>query len=418
MTGGPQNLYNLLSQLSTDSYCILTGYEMIRRAETTGRPLAGEYFFYDHRGSVQEGDISESVRTRRNRAANMYEFLLALARRTPSFASRMVEAALQAFYLLLSILMILPVGVRIVRRRNIRCIMGISDVGPALISTYLISRFTGIPYVLYFFDIYLGNNLLPLNDIFARIFEPRMLRDASMVILTNEGAERFYRERYGDTFKCTVVHNSILTEAYESKRTPYDPTEPYTVLFTGHVYWAQERSLMNFIRALSKLRDLPLRFEVYAPRADETFRRSVATCDNVHLTKASQSEMPDVQCRATMLFLPLSWHTRSPGIISTATPSKLVDYLASGRPMLIHAPPYAYVSEYAKREEFAEVVDEENIDKLSESVRKLIFDVQYSRRLIENAERTLYKNHDAVVNAKKLADALESLVAVMPSDSV
>jgi glycosyltransferase involved in cell wall biosynthesis len=133
-----------------------------------------------------------------------------------------------------------------------------------------------------------------------------MFRAASMVIVTNEGTERFYRKRYGNAFKCTVVRNSVFPKSYESKRTPYNPTEPYTVVFTGHVYWPQERSLLNLIAALNKLRDLPLRVELYAPKADETFKRTVATCENVHLTAAPQSEMPDIQCSATILFLPLT----------------------------------------------------------------------------------------------------------------
>lgn len=406
MTGGPQNLYNLLSQLSADSYCILTSYEMIRRGEATGKWLTGEYFFYDHAGPIRETDASESPTEHRNPLAKAYEYLLIIARRNPS-AFRILETALQAFYLLLNIFMIVPMGVRVIRQRNIRCIMGISDIGPALISTYLISRLTGIPYVLYLFDIYLGNDLLPLNDLFARFFEPRMFRTASMVIVTNEGTERFYRERYGEAFKCTVIHNSVFTENYDSKRTPYNPNEPYTVVFTGYVYWPQERSLMNLIRTLKKLPDLPIQIELYAPKMNETFRRAVATRENAHLTGAPQSEMPHIQCEATILFLPLSWCTRSPGVIATATPGKLTDYLAAGRPILIHAPPYAYINEYARREGFAEVIDEENIDKLSEAVRKLIADVQYSRRLIENAKRTLYKNHDATVNARKLARILE-----------
>jgi hypothetical protein len=166
---------------------------------------------------------------------------------------------------------------------------------------------------------------------------------------------------------------------------------------------------MNLISAMRELEDIPVRLHLYVPNADEELKRIATTRKNVRVAAAPQSEMPDIQCGATILFLPLSWHTRSPGVIATATPGKLADYLASGRPMLIHAPPYAYINEYARREQFAQLVDEERIDKLSGAVRKLIFDVQYSRRLIENAKRTLYKNHDATANAQRLANILESL---------
>jgi glycosyltransferase involved in cell wall biosynthesis len=407
MTGGPQNLYNLLSRLSADSYCILTSYEAIHRGKATGTWLEGEYFFYDYAHPTEKTRISTPLASRRSLLASVYQSVLRSIRNMPSPLARLVKTILYALYLFLNIFAILRTGVQIVRHREIRCIIGISDTGPALISAYLISRCTGVPYALYLFDIYLGNNLLFVNELLAKMFEPQMFRTASMVIVTNEGTERFYRKRYGDRFKCAVIPNSVFPESYESKRTPYLPTEPYTIVFTGNVYWAQQRSLMNLIRAMDGLHDLHARLHLYVPIGDETLVESVAGRTNVHLTSAPQSHMPDVQCNATILFMPLSWQTRSPEVIATATPGKLADYMASGRPILIHAPRYAYVNEYARQHVFALLVDEEDIEKLRQAVRKLVLDVQYSRRLIENALNILYKNHDARANAKELAKILE-----------
>lgn len=409
MTGGPQNLYNLLSQFSADSYCILTNYRAIQKGKASGKWLAGEYFFYDHTGATGSSRASLSSGRDRSALVTAYESLIQIAGRLPHILKEMLLAVFHAIFMLLSVFMILRTGIRTVRHRNIQCIMGISDIGPAPISALLLSRFTGVPFVLYLFDIYVGNNLLPINDLIARIFEPLMFRTASLVIVTNKDTERFYRKRYGDTFRCTVIENSVFPETYEAKRTPYFPREPYSIVFTGHVYWAQERSLVNFIRAVGNFHELPVRLDLYVPVASETLRRLVANYANVRLTAAPQSEMPDVQCRATILFLPLSWHTRSPDIIATATPGKLVDYLAAGRPILIHAPPYAHVAQYAKANQFALVVDEEDPSKLQAAIKKLALDVSYSRRLIENASRALYNNHDAHISAKKLAQMLDSL---------
>ena len=44
-------------------------------------------------------------------------------------------------------------------------------------------------------------------------------------------------------------------------------------------------------------------------------------------------------------------------MIRTATPARLVEYMASGRPLLVHAPRGSHVAEYARSEDFAEVVD-------------------------------------------------------------
>ena len=406
MTGGPQNLYNLLSQFPPNSYCILTSYEAILRRTSGGKWLGGEYIFYDHAGRFARRPSTQSHGT--HLPSRGYASLFEAVEKLPRIVRYWVSVILQAVYLLRSISRIVRTGVPIVRQKKIDCVMGISDVGTALISSYVISRRTKVPYVVYLFDIYGGNRLTPLNDLFARIFEPRIFRHASLVIVTNEGTERFYRKRYGDSFRCEVVHNSVFPEKYEGKRTSYAPQAPYDMVFTGHVYWAQERSLMNLLRALEGF-ELPLHLHLYVPVVSQELRRITANLANVHLVAAPQSKMPDIQCRATLLFLPLSWRTRNPDVIATATPGKLADYLASGRPIIIHAPSYAYVSNYARQEGFAHVVDDDDIQELRASIRKLILDVKYSRGLIKNAKTVLKRNHDATVNARRLASLLRSL---------
>jgi len=59
--------------------------------------------------------------------------------------------------------------------------------------------------------------------------------------------------------------------------------------------------------------------------------------------------MSEIQTQADILFLPLSWHTKSQKIIDTATPGKLTDYLISNRPILIYAPASTFLAQYAKK---------------------------------------------------------------------
>jgi glycosyltransferase involved in cell wall biosynthesis len=95
--------------------------------------------------------------------------------------------------------------------------------------------------------------------------------------------------------------------------------------------------------------------------------------------------------------------------VATATPGKLIDYLASGRPILIHAPPYSYISQYARENSFALVVDVEDVQVLRDALLRLLQDVRYSKRLVRNALRTLRKNHDATRNALRLAEILSNV---------
>jgi glycosyltransferase involved in cell wall biosynthesis len=299
-------------------------------------------------------------------------------------------------------------GYLLVQRRNIRGLVGISDAGPALISTYLLSRLCRLPYVIYLFDLYLGNDLGILANYLARVFEPIVMKRAAAIFVTNEGIAEYYRRRYGHAFKPVLLYNSIFPTQYERLRTPYMAVHPYRIVFTGSVYWAQEQSLLNMIQALDELRDPEILLDLYVPNPPESIIKHIGNRNNIRISAAPASEVPRIQCGASILFLPLSWNTASPDIIATATPGKLTDYLASGRPILIHAPPYAWVNQYAKQEDFGLVVDEENIQQLRNSVLKLIADRRFALRLIRNATKTFYKNHDATKTAPRFIHALNS----------
>lgn len=407
MVGGPQNLFNLFSQYSKNSYCILTSFAAMRQGRSSGSALPAEYFFHDHKGTLIGGTLAKShLPNTRSRIGASYGNLTS---KLPAPAKYVLETVVSACYSILTIARMTRRGIRIVRDRNIECLVGISDNGPAMISTYLVSRCTGVPYALYLFDIYLGNILLPVHELLARIFEHVLFRRAAVVILTNQGTQRFYHKRYGDSFRSIVVPNSAFIKDYRSQRTSYNPREPFSILFTGNVYWAQERSLLNLVRAMDDVRDLPARLDLYVPDATETLIEAVQNRSNINLTAAPQSAMPRIQSRATLLFLPLSWHTSYPSVIATATPGKLTDYMAAGRPILIHAPPYAYVNEYAKKHGLALVVEEESVEKLNDAMRRLLLDLKYSRRIVSNARRTFRKHHEAVANARKLASVLNDI---------
>jgi glycosyltransferase involved in cell wall biosynthesis len=124
---------------------------------------------------------------------------------------------------------------------------------------------------------------------------------------------------------------------------------------------------------------------------------------------AQQSEMPRILREATLLFLPLAWHTKSPDIIATATPGKFTDYLASGRPMLIHAPDYAFVSRYAKQHQLGLVVDQDSPELLAAAIREYLQHPERGKTYVTNALAMFRHNHEAGKNARVLADILDEI---------
>jgi hypothetical protein len=83
--------------------------------------------------------------------------------------------------------------------------------------------------------------------------------------------------------------------------------------------------------------------------------------------RTTRSESRVAQRAAGVLFLPLAFNAKRE-VVSTASPSKMPEYLAAERPILVHAPPFSYVVRYAREHQFAEVVDAADEDAIAHAI--------------------------------------------------
>ncbi len=75
---------------------------------------------------------------------------------------------------------------------------------------------------------------------------------------------------------------------------------------------------------------------------------------------------------ADILFLPMSFEEAGAANMKVSFPSKLVEYCAAGRPILIWGPPYCSAVRWAKEHPgFAEVVDTDSSEAVADAVRRL-----------------------------------------------
>ena len=396
--GGPQNLYNLLRDFPKNSYCILTSfYNIDNLSAKTGTWLKGKYIFYDNAST--SGSLKTHPEITKERPSRL------ILNKLKHLVKRVwLLGALGGTFIMLSqIIMIVRVGIKSIKKEKIETMIGFSDYGPAMISTYLLHKITKKDYYIFLFDIY-KNNFYPVfpAGFLANIFEPKILKKADKIIVTNEATLNYYAQIYGEEIrkKITIIYNSTFPESYLKLHTEYNPKPPYTILYTGRIYWPQIRSLKNLIKAIEEINDIDVKLEIYCPNPKDYLKKiGITESEKIKISIVPPQEMPEIQTKADILFLPLSWHTKSQKIIDTATPGKLADYLISNRPILIHAPKSSYLVKYAKKNDFATVVDEENIEKLKPAIRTLLFNKEFAKKIIENAKATFFKNHDANRNA-------------------
>ena len=269
----------------------------------------------------------------------------------------------------------------IVRRWQAAAIVGCTggdliDV-PAAIEA---GRLTGVPTFLYYFDDYavqwriaLGRWSAAAVARFSAAVEQKALRQAAGVIVPNETLAADVGQRTHAPL--AVVRNPVDLPQYTALRSRFprpsiDRSKPLQIVYTGSVYSAQADSIRRCCDALTAAasRGVQGELHVYGPPPDREIRESLARAPISWHPPASQQEAATVQVQADMLFLPLSFTCDYPELIRSSAPGKFGEYLASGTPMIVHAPDDSFPTTFAKRHACAAVCSTPTAAALAETI--------------------------------------------------
>jgi len=297
-------------------------------------------------------------------------------------------------------------GLKVVKQEKIKNILLVPSYLESL-AALLIHWITGKRLIVYLFDIYyVSNRFGPgWSSLFMRLIEPVMLRFADIVLVTAEPTQDYYKKKYN--IDSVVLPHSVELEEYNNlSDCKLKKSKETAIIFTGEVSEAQLDSILNMVNTVSNFPELNARFIIAANASRAIIESLGIQGSSVSITNVNRDEIPALQKSADILFLPLSFTWQSPEIIKTAVPSKMPEYLAAGRPILVHAPEYSYVAQYARSEHFAAVVDEPDCNELGKVISDLICDEKLCRTLVENARKTV-KKHDSIIVSEKLQSILQ-----------
>lgn len=299
-------------------------------------------------------------------------------------------------------------GLQIIKEKKVEVVYVVTDDGTSLFIGLLLSLFAQTPLIVQFYDVYRGNAFSRLRSLVATILEPISIRRASLVLFYNPIVQELYEKRYGHKKYFQVVANCTYPETYEKLRTPYTPQAPYRVLFTGSIYWAQEESLTRMIKAvISSKHDI--RFEIYSPQIPTRLEKEYEAYPCIQFKSGRPEEMAGLQASADLLFVPLAWPKESELVANTSFPGKMPEYLASGRPILVHAAPESYLVSYAKEAGFGVVVDTPSAELLREQMEHILLDPSHAKTFIDAALATFERSHNAHTNAQRLIMLLNNV---------
>ncbi len=373
-------IYQLLKDVRSDNYCLISSQNSALDGQTNySKTLPGKYFNLSTRHEITRG----------------HRFGLSILREGINISFGAYMRARQI--------------AEIVEREKCEAVMSCSS-GTDLLdvpSGFIASRLARVPFFLYLFDTYSHMWLKPQTQFMGRLVEPIILKRADTIITTNESVSELLRSRYG--VKSTVIHNPCDLSAYENLpgRALERNGGEINIVYTGAVYDAHYEPLRNLVTAIELLGRPEIRLHIYtafspSELAEKGIRGPVVIHEHQPI-----SAMPGIQRQAKVLFLPFAFNSPYPELIKISSPSKMGEFLAARRPVLVHAPPDSFISTYFRQHDCGLVVDQNDPGKLAQAIERLLADANLQQRLSENAWERAVLDFSLSAAQRKFAELLK-----------
>jgi glycosyltransferase involved in cell wall biosynthesis len=291
-------------------------------------------------------------------------------------------------------------GVRLVRKARIDAIFTV-PWDHFTVSAYLIHKITGCPLYMYVMDDPGGTRRFGGRQAMLYGFlMPRIVRTARRIWGVSDGMCEYFERTYG--VECLPLLPLLDLEAFQ-RRAVYRPSPvdgTFHIIFTGAVYSMQVDAVRRLVRVVDREAacngSAPKRITLtlYTSSPPGALDRMGLTGRNVRRDEVRHDDVAAALSEADVAFLPLSFDPDLRHVVETSLPSKIAEYLASGVPILAHAPSYSTVARYCREFGCGLIVDDPDEDSLRIALLRLGSDVGLREQLSAKGREAASKNHD------------------------
>lgn len=282
-------------------------------------------------------------------------------------------------------------------------------------AAYLASRLARVPFYAYLLDQYSHMLSYVMGNNFLRYLEPLALRGATAVITPNEFMQEQVKQRY--QINPILIRNACDLSPYQRAEADGLSVEVHSsnevqIVYTGAVGELHFSAFRDLLKAIAGWQAKPVKLHIYTAQPTSQLENEGIAGPVIYHDHVPLRSVPAIQMGADILFLPLALNSAHHDTVRTAAPGKMAEYLAAGRPILVHAPSDSFVAWYFKKHECGLVVDTEDPEQLRAGILRLLEDQNLRRRLITSAAERARIDFDASI----ARDRFLSVVA-FPSSS-
>ena len=276
--------------------------------------------------------------------------------------------------------------VQLIENTKPAAIVGVYPDELHLALTFEAARRTQIPWLVYFHDLIAEQVTEPGKVESARRLQEQVFAEANSVFVLNQGMQEFYQNTYNYRFK-KLEHGypETLPDAL-----PAIQAEK-TVFWGGSVYSWTAKVVKRYAQAAQTL-GFPM--EIATAQTRKSLEAvGLFEFPNVHSSYYGRRvEYLETLSHQGVLLSGLEWPDESAlseAELATAFSTKTIEYMASGRPILVHCPEHYYLARFFKEHGCGLVISERSGTQLVDGMRFLMQDTAEVETMRQNALRTM-----------------------------
>jgi glycosyltransferase involved in cell wall biosynthesis len=296
---------------------------------------------------------------------------------------------------------------RILRAENCQILVGCTGAVMDIVGGYISSVLAGAKFVAYNFDDFIYQCISSRWRLFTTIVAPFIFSHSAVVVVPNEFLQADFKERFG--IDAEVIRNPIDQAAsLVDLPWPYHP-DKIKIVYTGSIYEAHFDAFSNLVEAIRILGKPEIELVLYTPQTREYLAKNGVSGNFKVMQPEAPSKSIEIQKQADILFMGLAFQTSYPEFILNSAPGKLGEYLASGRPTLVHAPANSYICWYFDRHQCGKVVEVPDPKALANAIRQIIEDEGLRKTWVDRAKIRAQSDFSLEVSRNRFIQLIKNI---------
>ncbi len=290
-----------------------------------------------------------------------------------------------------------------VKRLRAGRIIAVYPSWPFLMAAWSASRSTGVPLCIYSMDCIQEPSQFGWPDTWTvKRFARRIMTDASVRLVLSPALVEHTQRRFG--LDSRVIPHAVRLD--QPPPPPYpNPDGRRLIVHTGVIEQLQPDGLRRMAAVIRAHPEWNARLVLCTPTPLQEVIHHGITPDDADILSLPTEQVRSLQSSASLLVAVMSFEWIVEVLCQTAFPTKVVEYMTTGVPILAHAPPDSYFAGHVRQHGYALLAENTSLGDLETRLQSALNDPSLRARLVQAAQRTVHEQFSLESVAERFAAA-------------